>query len=141
MRYVDVFRTKGGLGMEVCLEIIENLFPDIIQALAKRGMRLNNAEIIGLAQNITGLLVHAAIACCERRGRVPDKIRIILKISKDNKAIIFFVPYSLDGKLEIPAKHCPMSIIGANSEDYAELKKKHPNVDVSHSNGRTIKNN
>lgn len=141
MKYVDVFRAKGGLGSEVCLEIIEKFFPDIIQALAKRGLRLNNAEVIGLAQNIIGLLVHAAIACCERRGRAPDKIRVILKISKDNKALIFFAPYSLDGKLEIPAKHCPMSIIGADPKDYEELKKKHPNVDVSHSNGRTIKNN
>ncbi|GEM_PF-6398998 len=141
MKYVDVFRTKGGLGMEVSLQIIEELFPDILEALAQRGVRLTNLEIVMTAQNLTALLVHAAIACCNRKGHAPDKVRMILKISKDNKAFIFFAPYSLGGKLEIPAKNCPLAIIGADPSDYEELKKKYPNVNVSVAAGRTIGNN
>ncbi len=142
MKYLDVSRGNGGLnGFKISEEIIEKFFPDISAAMEKRGIVLRDIDAIMLAQNLTGLIVHAAIACCNKHKRAPDKVRLILKISRDYKAFVFFVPLSSDNKMEVPAKECPMSVIGADAKDFEELKKKYPNVNLSLGGGKMIGNN
>ncbi len=142
MKYIDVFPVKGGInGLEVAAEIIKELIPDVIAALAKRKLRVHNEVIITWLQQLLALLSPAGIACYKKHQKPAPKIRLILKITEENKAFIFFVPYSLDNEELVTESECPVALLGGDAKDYEDLCKKYPNVKIALSGGNFIGNN
>lgn len=129
MKYVDILPEKGGLDVLPLAErIVDEFFPDIHQALARRDTVLTDYQVIAWALDLLRLAHFAAALYYKNHTRVAPKVRMLLEIEEDGRCYVFVVAYSLDDQPLMDRKECPVGVIGANAEDYEELKKKYPNV-------------
>lgn len=133
MKYIDVFGAKGGIDTEGMLnEVAEKFLPDILEAMGKRGKSFDAPEVMLFLQSLTGLLFEAAVVYCNKYKKPPVKIRLLLEISADNKACIFFSPYSSNDTPDEPLAAYPIAIIGSDPEDYQKLREKFPDKKISY---------